>query len=67
MKPLFLLFTLSVACFCRAQSLSWQDFVELLQDDEYAEEQNWADHMEELAYLNAHPLDINTATREDLQ
>lgn len=47
--------------------MQWQDFVELLQDDEYAEEQNWADHMEELAYLNAHPLDINTATREDLQ
>ena len=51
----------------RGQStMTWQDFVEEVGDDEYAEQQGWTDHMEELAELAAHPLDINTATREQL-
>lgn len=51
----------------RGQStMTWQDFVEEVSDDEYAEQQGWTDHMEELAELAAHPLDINTATREQL-
>ena len=46
---------------------TWQDFVEDVSDDEYAEEQGWTESMEELALLAAHPLDINTATREELR
>ncbi|MBQ8050121.1 MAG: helix-hairpin-helix domain-containing protein [Bacteroidaceae bacterium] len=51
---------------CAQSTLTWQDFVEEISDDAYAEEQGWTEHMEELAELAAHPLDINTATREQL-
>lgn len=44
----------------------WQDFLEAVTDDEYAEEQGWTESLEELAVIHAHPLDINTATREQL-
>ena len=46
---------------------TWQDFVEDVADDEYAEQEGWTDVMEELAVLAAHPMDINTATREQMQ
>lgn len=45
---------------------TWQNFVDEISDDEYAEEQGWTESMEELAALSVHPLDINTATREQL-
>ncbi|MBR1787976.1 MAG: helix-hairpin-helix domain-containing protein [Bacteroidaceae bacterium] len=48
------------------ETYTWQNFVDEISDDEYAEEQGWAESMEELAILSAHPLDINTATREQL-
>ena len=48
-------------------SYTWQDFVEEMSDDQYAEEETWSQQMEELAQLAAHPMDINTATREQLQ
>ena len=48
-------------------TMTWQDFVEEMADDEYAEEEGWTGQMEELALLAAHPIDINTATREQLQ
>ena len=51
----------------QAQTLSWDDFVALVQDDEQSEEQAWAAHLEDLALLHAAPLDINTATRDDLR
>lgn len=46
---------------------TWQDFVDEVSDDEYAEQEGWTDMMEELAELAAHPMDINTATREQMQ
>ena len=46
---------------------SWQDFVEEVADDEYADQEGWTEQMEELALLAAHPMDINTATREQLR
>ncbi len=52
---------------CRAQSLTWDDFVQMTMDDEQADREDWAEHMELLAQLHAHPLNINTATREDLE
>lgn len=51
----------------RAQTFSWDDFVALVQDDEQSEAQAWATHLEDLALLHAEPLDINTATRDDLR
>ena len=45
----------------------WQEFVDAVSDDEYAEQQGWTENMEELAELAAHPLDINTATPEQLR
>lgn len=47
--------------------MSWADFVDAISDDEYAEQQGWTENMEELALLAAHPMDINTATREQLR
>lgn len=61
--------------FCDAQgevytkeppSYTWQEFVEEMADDEYAEEQGWTESMEELALLAAHPMDVNTASRDQL-
>lgn len=48
------------------ETYTWQDFLEAVTDDEYAEEQGWTESLEELAVIHAHPLDINTATREQL-
>lgn len=45
---------------------TWQEFVEEMADDEYAEEQGWTESMEELALLAAHPMDVNTANRDQL-
>ncbi len=45
---------------------TWQDFVDEVSDDDYAEAQAWTEQMEELALLAAHPMDINTATREQM-
>lgn len=54
--------------FCAQTSVyTWEDFVDEVSDDEYAEEQGWTEHMEELSLLAAHPLDLNTATQEQLQ
>lgn len=53
--------------FCAQTPYTWQDFVEDMADDQYAEEENWSQQMEELAQLAANPMDINTATREQLQ
>lgn len=49
------------------EAYTWQDFVNEVSDDAYAEEQGWTEQMEELALLAAHPMDINTATREQLR
>ena len=69
MKRLVLLLTVLMMVMSEARgqaALTWQEFVDEVADDEYAEQQGWTEHMEELAQLAAHPLDINTATREQL-
>ena len=48
-------------------TMTWQDFVEEVADDERTEEEGWSEQMEELALLAANPLDINTATKEQLR
>ncbi len=65
---LVLLFLLLSGATClRAQERpAWQSFVDEVSDDEYAEQQGWTSSMEELSEIYAHPLDINTATREQL-
>ncbi len=63
-----LLVLLPFACVVAyGQTYTLQDFVSELQDDEHAENENWKAQVEEWAYLNAHPMDINTATREDFR
>ncbi len=56
-----------VSVIASAQSYTLQDFISTLQDDEHADNENWISQMEEFAYLNAHPIDINTATKEDFE
>ena len=51
----------------QAPAYTWQDFVEEVADEEYAEQEGWTDAMEELAVLASHPMDINTATREQMK
>ena len=48
------------------EAYTWQDFLNAVTDDEHAEEQGWTESLEELAVIHANPLDINTATREQL-
>ncbi len=42
------------------------EFIDDIQDDENAETSLWLEQLDQLAYLNAHPQNLNTATREDL-
>ncbi len=67
MKAVCLLIILSLCPFClHAQSLNWEDFVQMAMDDEQADREDWAEHMEYLAQIHDNPLNINTATYDDL-
>lgn len=50
-----------------AQRLSLSDFAESLLADDYAEEMGWTEQMEELQALYENPIDINTATPDQLR
>ena len=62
---------LAVFCFSfplRAQNYSWADFLEsITTDEEYADSEEWLQYIEELQLLHEHPININTATRDDLR
>ena len=69
-----LLITLSIAClsmFLFVDNLSaqntWEEVVEQLVVDEEEDSYQWESLMEELADLKEHPININTATKEQLQ
>ena len=56
-------------------TMSWDDFVAYLEDwmetPEFSEEENsihnsWTEQLEELYLLHQHPLDVNTATKDEL-
>lgn len=50
-----------------AQNYSWEDFVqEYTTDGELAEEEGWRNYMEELKALHEQPININTASVDDL-
>lgn len=57
-----LLLSMSVDKLC-AQTMEWEDFLERLTVDE----ETSADQWDELAELHAHPFNLNTATREQLE
>lgn len=57
-----LLLSMSVDKLC-AQTMKWEDFLERLTVDE----ETSADQWDELAELHAHPFNLNTATREQLE
>ncbi len=64
----FVLFILPfVSVVATAQTYTLQDFFSTLQDDEHASNDSWIAQMEEYAYLHDHPIDINTATKEDFE
>ena len=47
--------------------MSWDDFVQALAyDQESMEEEAWLSYLEQLEWLHSHPLDINTATPEQM-
>ena len=61
---LIVIFALPVAA---QEYYTWDDFVdEFTTDDELAEEEDWTLFLEELKMRHEHPLNINTATREEL-
>ncbi len=68
MKRIFIIFSLYVlVCgVCHAQVSTLDDLVENMQDEDKALGVAWEAELEEMAYLQAHPIDINKATREDL-
>ncbi|MBO4642091.1 MAG: helix-hairpin-helix domain-containing protein [Bacteroidaceae bacterium] len=52
----------------RAQNYSWNDFLEsITTDEDYADSEEWLQYIEELQLLHEHPININTATRDDLR
>ncbi|MCD7721619.1 MAG: helix-hairpin-helix domain-containing protein, partial [Prevotellaceae bacterium] len=67
LRLLTLVSSLLVCAVDLAQDYSLQDFISELQDDERGDYPEWTAQLEELAYLNAHPIDINRATREDFR
>ncbi len=46
---------------------TWQDFINVVHDDDQADNESWLSQMEEYSYLHDHPMDINTATKEDFE
>lgn len=50
-----------------AQSFSWDDFIESLSAEESTEAEELTGFIEELTEWHCHPLNINTATKEDLE
>ncbi|MCD8266675.1 MAG: helix-hairpin-helix domain-containing protein [Prevotellaceae bacterium] len=67
LRLLTLASSLLFAAAALAQDYSLEDFISELQDDERGDYPEWTAQLEELAYLNAHPIDINSATREDFR
>ena len=57
-----LLLSMPVDKLC-AQTMEWEDFLERLT----ADGETSADQWDELAELHAHPFNLNTATREQLE
>ncbi len=50
-----------------AQSLTWEEFVERMVVDEESEQASWEHLYEELAERHAHPFNLNSLTREQLE
>lgn len=47
--------------------MSWDDFVQsLTYDEETMNEEEWQQYLEQLEWLHSHPMDINTATPEEM-
>ncbi len=52
----------------RAQtSFTWDDFMEQLATEEHVEQPGWEEYLEELAEWHAHPMNINRASKSDLE
>ena len=67
MRLLLFLFFMLLASSLAAQKYDWDDFVEEYTSDvERAEEEDLQQHLQELKELSEHPININTATVEDL-
>lgn len=48
--------------------MTWDEFVDYVtQEEEQTETEEWIQHLEDLEQLALHPININTATREELQ
>lgn len=53
---------------CAQSTMGWDEFVEYLSStEEQAEEQGWADYLEELQQFHLHPINVNQANRKELQ
>ena len=48
-------------------NMSWDDFVQsLVYDQETVSEEAWQQYLEQLEWLHSHPMDINTATPDEM-
>lgn len=70
-RHLFMLFLLKLFLIGGSLSLhaqnEWQNLLEEISQSEDFESTNWEDYEEELEELAQHPINLNTATREDLE
>lgn len=51
----------------KAQTISWEEFIERITTDEESEYASWEYLYEELVYRHEHPYNLNTVTQEELQ
>lgn len=64
---LFCLFIICCTVIVNAQHYSWEDFVEKLSVDEYADNEYLTPLIEDLSEIHAHPFNINTVTKQELE
>ena len=64
---LFCLFIICCTVNVDAQHYSWEDFVEKLSVDEYADNEYLTPLIEDLSEIHAHPFNINTVTKQELE
>ncbi len=52
---------------CAQNTFTWDDLMQQLATEEQIEQPGWEEYLEELEELYAHPININRATKEDLE
>lgn len=66
-RLLFLLFLLPTSCVHAQETTDWQQLLSTILTIDDAEAEDWQENFELWEDLSQHPIDLNSATREDLE